>query len=78
MDLLTGLPLPTPAALAEARGDLTPAQAGRLVGLSEADWIGYETDYPMPMTTWALFLLATHQHPFYQAEKRYESSPRWH
>lgn len=63
MDLLTGLPRPTRTALADARGTMTPAEAGHLVGITEAVWIGFETDFVMPMATWALFLLATGQHP---------------
>lgn len=50
MDLFTDLPRPTRSALAEARGDMSPAQAGELVGISADVWIGYETDYVMPMS----------------------------
>lgn len=70
MDMFTDLPRPTRSALAEARGDLSPAQAGELVGISADVWIGYETDYVMPVATWALFLLATHQNPNFVMDRR--------
>lgn len=67
---LIGIPNPTPGEIAAARqaAGLSQAQAAELVGLSDkARWSEYERGARSPdAARWALFLLATGQHPTLQ------------
>lgn len=69
--LLQQLPDPTPQVVLAARqaAGLSQAQAAELVGLSDkARWSEYERGSRSPdAARWALFLLATGQHPTLQA-----------
>lgn len=64
------LPSPTPEQIAAARqsAGLSQAQAAELVGLGDkARWAEYERRARAPdAARWALFLLATDQHPTLQ------------
>lgn len=71
-DLLTGLPEPTPEAIRASReaAGMSPARAAEIVGLwGRGNWGRYEaprdrSDHrAIPPQTWALWLLATGQHP---------------
>lgn len=67
---LTGIADPTPGEIAAARqaAGLSQAQAAELVGLGDkARWAEYERGARSPdAARWALFLLATGQHPILQ------------
>lgn len=68
------LPSPTPEQIAAARqsAGLSQAQAAELVGLGDkARWAEYERAARAPdAARWALFLLATSQHPKFRLAKR--------
>lgn len=67
VDLLAGLAAPTAAQIVAARlaADVTQAEAARLVGLGRATrWSEFERGVaPIDPARWALFLVATGQHP---------------
>jgi len=64
LDLLSALPDPTTAAIKAARGDLSQTEAAALVGATRDAWAKWEGGArSMPGSTWALYLLATGQHP---------------
>lgn len=72
--LLHELPEATPEAALAARqaAGLSQAQAAELVGLGDkARWAEYERGARAPdAARWALFLLATSQHPKFRLAKR--------
>lgn len=74
LDLLQSLPAATPQAVRAARdaAGLTLAQAAQLAGLgAHARWQEYERGArSIDPTRWALFLLATGQHPRARASTR--------
>ena len=76
-DLLSGLPLATPAAVRAARGDRSHAQAAELVGLGDrARWAEYERGVrTIDTARWALYLLATGQHPGAEIRPRRATPP---
>ena len=74
IDLLAGLPDPAPDVVAAARAaaGLSQSQAAALAGLGAgARWAEYERSgvsaRRIDLARWALFLLATGQHPGFRA-----------
>ena len=65
IDLLSDLPVPTPEAVRAHRGELTQAEAAQACGLASAlRWSEYERGVrSIDLARWAVFLLATGQHP---------------
>ena len=66
VDLLDGLPPATPERIAQARAaaGLTQTQAAALVGAKVLAWQRWEGGQRgMSLDAWALYLLATDQHP---------------
>lgn len=64
IDLLAALPDPSSAAIKAARGELSQTVAAGLVGATRDAWAKWEAGArAMPAATWALYLLATGQHP---------------
>lgn len=74
LELLEGLPSPTPDAVLTARlaAGHSQAQAAAVVGLGKAmRWCEYERGQRAPdPARWALYLLATDQHPHMRAPRR--------
>jgi hypothetical protein len=74
LDLLQSLPTPTPDQVRAARdrAGLTLAQCAQLAGLgAHARWSEYERGARrIDLARWALFLLATGQHPRARASTR--------
>lgn len=74
VDLLAGLPPATPAEVRSARNrsGMTQAQAAALCGLGgHARWAEYERGVrQIDAARWALYLLATGQHPSASATPR--------
>lgn len=74
LEALQGIPAATPKAVTVARksAGLTQAQAAELVGLGDkARWAEYERGARAPdAPRWALFLLATGQHPKFRLTAR--------
>lgn len=79
LDLTSDLPDATPAAVRGARqaAGLTQAQAAQLVDLGHlARWSEYERgQHQIDRGRWALFLLATGQHPRAAASLRRADTP---
>ncbi len=72
-DLLASLPDPTPDALRAARAAAghSQAQAARCIGLAPRYWPAAEQGRrSLSMQSWALYLLATEQHPAVVAASR--------
>lgn len=73
-DLLSGLPDPSPGAVAAARADAghTQVDAARIAGLgSGLRWSEYERGIRViDAARWALYLLATGQHPMATVRRR--------
>lgn len=78
-DLLAGLPTSEPADVREARvtAQLTQRQAAALAGLGDPmRWSDYECGrHAISAERWALFLLATGQHPTLRIAKRRTTVP---
>lgn len=73
IDLVADLPAATPEAIKAARqaAGQTQAQAGAALGASRGAWAQWEGDIrTMSATPWALYLLATGQHPTAEARPK--------
>lgn len=73
LDLLAGVPEPTPAAIRQAReaAGHSQEQAAHLVGMAgRLSWWRLESGAPIDPARWALYLLSTGQHPAAAARAR--------
>ena len=62
--LLIDAPTPDQVKAARLAAELSQLEAGALIGRTGQDWYRYESGRrAMDPSTWALFMLATDQHP---------------